>query len=100
MRPSGSELPTPRLTTIASSALAACEASRRAEERSRTILENSADQLLLLEAVRDNGGTVVAWRYVAVNEATRKTLELVRAALIGKTVGEIFPDVLAALHER
>jgi len=70
------------------------ESSRQLEEqnaRLRGVFDSQFDPFVLLEAVRDQPGTPVDLRYVAVSDAALDFNRLTREEMIGHTIGELFP---------
>lgn len=59
----------------------------------RAMLESMLDAHVLMEAIRDQDGIVVDFRYVEANNAAAAYYRLPREELIGSTVMELFPAV-------
>jgi len=59
----------------------------------RNLFENMADGYALQEALFDENGKPYDFRYIEINSAFERILNVKRADVIGKTVLELFPDV-------
>jgi two-component system, cell cycle sensor histidine kinase and response regulator CckA len=63
----------------------------RAEERLRAAMEGSLDSVYILDAVRDEGGTVVDFRFVDCNERGARMVSATREDLLGALLCERLP---------
>lgn len=59
----------------------------------RGLFENLDEGFVVMEAVRDDGGAVVDWRYVQVNAAWCRMLDLAGKTVVGETLLSLFPGV-------
>ena len=76
-----------------SKTLAANELQLRAsEERYRTIFEDPLALTVVWEAVRDDTGDIVDWRYVDANANAIRLLDQSREALLNMRLREVEPD--------
>jgi PAS domain S-box-containing protein len=67
------------------------EALEAARERYRAAMEAESDPHVFLDAVHDDHGTIVDFRYVDANELAASYLGLPRERLVGSTLGAIRP---------
>ena len=67
------------------------------ERRYRAIFENPFDLIAVLEAVRNDDGAVVDWRYSDANANWIRALGQRRDRVLGRTMGEIMPARAAEL---
>ena len=65
-------------------------------DRVQATWDNQIDPFALLEAVRDDAGNLVDLRYIEVNRAAADYHRASRGDLIGSTMLEFFPGLLAA----
>jgi PAS domain S-box-containing protein len=76
------------------------EALRESEARARTISANIRDLLVVLDAVRGDGGELVDWRYAEANDGAVELLGLPRDGVIGRSIREVLPDRGASVEPR
>jgi len=69
--------------------------SRVSRERLDAILNGSLDGVIVYESVRDKTGILRDLRFAMVNPATEKLMNIGAPGLIGHTLLEIFPNVVA-----
>ncbi|MFI4886675.1 MAG: PAS domain-containing protein [Steroidobacterales bacterium] len=67
------------------------------ERRYRAIFENPFDLIAVLDAVRNDDGAIVDWRYSDANANWLRSLGRRRDRVLGRTVGEIMPARAAEL---
>ena len=65
---------------------------RASEERFRAAAESMLDALFVVSAVRDDRGEIVDFRYEYVNDAHCKLVGFDREQLLGRRIGELFPE--------
>lgn len=70
---------------------------RESEERYRTIFEHPLALTVVLEAVRNDTGDIVDWRYVDANVNALKALGHSREALLSMRLRDVEPDRLGSL---
>ena len=81
-----------RLEAERSKTLATNQAQlRESEERYRTIFEHPLALTVVLEAVRDDSGDIVDWRYVDANANAIKALDHSREALLDMRLRDVEP---------
>ncbi|RIV19052.1 PAS domain-containing protein [Fibrisoma montanum] len=71
-------------------------AQKQTEEQAkllRSVLDGSQNGIIAFDAVRNEEGTIVDFRYVLQNEANRQRVGRTDQQLIGHTMREFFPDV-------
>ena len=68
------------------------EATRIAQEQLRGVIDSQLDPWVLLNAVRDDDGAIVDFRYVDANSAACASNKLARDALLGSTLLGLFPE--------
>jgi PAS domain S-box-containing protein len=71
--------------------LGRADAELLGEARARAIARNIRDSLIVLEAVRGEGGAVVDWRYLEANDGALELLGKARGDVVGRTVREVLP---------
>ena len=71
------------------------EELRQGRERLNTILNSSFDGMIAYEAVRDEIGRLRDFRFNMVNQAAEKLTGRSADSLIGKSVIEMFPNIIA-----
>jgi diguanylate cyclase (GGDEF)-like protein/PAS domain S-box-containing protein len=59
--------------------------------RLQGVFDSQFDPFVLLEAVRDDSGTAVDLRYIAMSDATLEYNRLTREEMLGHTISELFP---------
>ncbi len=79
---------------------AAEDALTQSEARYRGIFEKLNDQLLVAEAVTDEGGAVVDWIIRETNAASQRELGGEGPALRGTRASERLPEYFARVHQR
>lgn len=67
----------------------------RSSKELQAVLTNSLDGVVVLDAVRDHAGVIRDFRYTMVNPAAEKMMRMPAAALLGRTMLEVFPFVAA-----
>ncbi len=68
-------------------------ALRASEERFRQLFETMQEGFLLAEAIEDETGAPVDWRYLDINPSHTRIIGLPREAVLGHTVNELFPGL-------
>jgi diguanylate cyclase (GGDEF)-like protein/PAS domain S-box-containing protein len=68
------------------------EAVRESEERFRAAAKGSMDAFYILQAIRDERGTIVDFTFVEMNARAEEFLQVERDEVIGRPVSESFPD--------
>ncbi|GAA4453295.1 hypothetical protein GCM10023189_18130 [Nibrella saemangeumensis] len=74
------------------------KAQRQTEEQARTlrtVLDGSQNGIIAFEAVRNERGKIIDFRYRLQNEANRQRVSRTDEQLLGHTMLEFFPDVAA-----
>jgi len=69
----------------------AMAALRASEARYRELFESIQEGFFLAELIRDERGEVVDWRYLDVNPAHTRLLDLPRSAFVGHRLKELYP---------
>lgn len=69
------------------------ERARKAEETYAAASKTSMDAFLVLRGMRDAGGVITDFMPDDVNKQTETLLSMSRAALIGKTLSSVFPEL-------
>ena len=64
-------------------------------DRLEGVFHSQFDPFVLLETVRDEAGTPVDLRYIAMSDATVEYNRLTREQMIGRTISELFPGQVA-----
>ena len=75
------------------------DAMQESEAKYRAVFENAQNIVFILDAVRDEHGGIVDWRYRDVNKMGFAATGLSRKRFVGKTAGTLFPERFAAMHE-
>ncbi|SOR28796.1 protein of unknown function [Methylorubrum extorquens] len=78
---------------------AAASASRENEERYRTFFHGMGQGYTELELVRGEDGQVVDQRYISLNPAFERLFGVAVTDAVGRTAGEVFPNLEAWWHE-
>ncbi|GAA4417547.1 hypothetical protein GCM10023187_50040 [Nibrella viscosa] len=71
-------------------------AQRQTEEQARmlrTVLDGSQNGIIAFDALRNETGKIIDFRYVLQNEANRRRVNRTDEQLLGHTMLEFFPDV-------
>jgi PAS domain S-box-containing protein len=76
------------------------EALLASEARARAISRNIRDAIVVLQAIRGQGGECTDWRYLEANDGALELLGRTREQVIGRSVREVLPERAAAVHER
>jgi PAS domain S-box-containing protein len=71
------------------------EELRESRERLNTILNSSFDGMIAYEAVRDGQGDLRDFRFVMVNQAAEKLMGKTASAVLGRSVLEHYPNIIA-----
>ncbi|WP_128543306.1 PAS domain-containing protein [Larkinella soli] len=72
------------------------KAQKQSEEQTRllrSVLDGSQNGIIAFDAVRNDQGAVVDFRYILQNEANRQRVSRTDEQVIGRTMMEFFPDV-------
>jgi PAS domain S-box-containing protein len=69
------------------------QALRASEERWRSLFEQMQEGFFIAEAVRDNSGRMVDFRFVEMNPAFEARTDVTMADAIGRPVSEVIPDL-------
>ena len=70
------------------------EELRNSRERLNTILNSSFDGTIAYEAVRDGSGKICDFRFDMVNQAAEKLLGRTAAEIVGRSVVELYPNII------
>lgn len=65
-------------------------------ERWQLLLDHASDGVAVHQAVRDQNGDMIDFRYLEWNQAAERILQLPRLQVVGRTVGEVFPGAASA----
>lgn len=71
------------------------ETLRESEEKYRRLFENMAEGFALYELIEDDRGRPVDWRVLEVNDAYTRHTGVPRDKIIGRRIGEVFPESLS-----
>ena len=69
-------------------------ALRESEEKYRLLFQNMGEGFALYELVHDDAGRPVDWRILEINDAYTHHTGLGPDRVVGRRIGEIFPDVI------
>lgn len=72
---------------------------RGGQERLRTAFEALMDPIEILDAVRDDQGRLIDFRFRYVNPALERAVGRSADELVGRRVGELYPDMATALKQ-
>ena len=72
----------------------AAEALRASEERLQISIDHMVDAYALHEAILDDNGRMVDYRFLEFNPAAQKIANVTREAIVGKTARQLFPHVV------
>jgi two-component system sensor histidine kinase/response regulator len=67
----------------------------KGRERLNTILNSSLDGMIVLNAIRDGEGKLQDFRYMTINPAAEKMMQLNSKDVIGQKLTEKFPNLIA-----
>ena len=78
---------------LAEERLSGAQALSQSEAHWRGLFEKLEEAFILGELVRDDKGEVIDWRYVDVNAAWGRMVEMPSDAAVGRTIRQMFPAI-------
>ncbi len=67
---------------------------RTSEAKYRSLFENMAEGFALYELLRDAQGHPIDWRVLEINDAYTHHTGIERQSIVGRSVGELYPDAV------
>ena len=72
------------------------DAQRVLAERWQLLLDHASDGVAVHQAVRDQNGAMIDFRYLEWNQAAERILQVKREQVLGRTGGEVFPKLASS----